>query len=158
MRQLLNGQKRALYIIDDGTDDPFISEKSELEEDLRSVFKLCADAAENALLADDEDDPSDWRNHLNDVLYENFPDRNGDWWIKTYILDDEIVDNWNAYVQDREYDDDMVDMNKLSTIRNALWSRKHLGLIEFIDKYNGYEKAYYIPEEVLSYPRIKKLL
>jgi hypothetical protein len=61
-------------------------------------------------------------------------------------------------VQDDGFDDDMVDIDRFSTIRNALWSRKHRGLIEFIDKYNGYEKAYYIPEEVVSYPRIKRLL
>jgi hypothetical protein len=158
MKRLLNKQKRALYIIDDGTDDPYISTERELDQDLKSVFKLFADTAENDLLSDDENSPSNWRNHLNDVLNDEFPDRNDDWWIKVYLLDDEIVDSWNAYVQDDGFDEDMVDIDRSSTIRNALWSRKHRGLIEFIEKYNGYEKAYYIPEEVVSYPRIKRLL
>lgn len=150
---------RAKYIIDDGSDDPYISTSSELNGDVKSVLKMCADCAEDALIQDDPDEyPSEWRRALNDVIDDKQRWHDDEWWIRVYLIDDKIVDEWNAYCDEIDYEDDKVNLERDRTIKNALWSRKHLGLIEFIDSKYGSEKVYYIPEEIIDYKRIQRRL
>lgn len=150
---------RAKYIIVDGSDDPYISTWSELNSDVNSVLKTCADCAEDALIQDDDDEnPSEWRRALNGVINGKQRIYDDEWWIKVYLIDDKIADEWNEYCDEIDYPEDKVDFDRDKTIWKSLWSRKHLGLIEFIDSRYGVEKAYYIPEEIIDYKRIQRRL
>lgn len=150
---------RAKYIIADGSDDPYISNESELKNDINSVLKMCADSAEDALIQDDTDEyPSEWRRVLNDVINDKQRRYDDEWWIHVYLIDDKIVDEWNDYCDEIDYPENKVNLERDRTIRNAFLSRKHLGLIEFIDSKYGAEKSYYIPEEIIDYKRIQRRL
>jgi hypothetical protein len=156
-KKLALKQARAKFIVTDGSDDPYISTQSELNGDINSVLKLCADCAEDALIQDDPDEyPSEWRRALNGVIDGKQRINDDDWWIRVYLIDDKIVDEWNDYCDEIDYPEDKVILERDRTIKNALWSRKHVGLIEFIDSRYGAEKSYYIPEEIVDYKRIQR--
>lgn len=160
MVKLLLGLNRFKFIIDDFSDYPHVVEGKDLKSEVRSILNLCADMAEDNLLSDDkEENPSQWRVILNNVLDCKPKVFDPEWWVRVYQIDEEVVDAWNSYCKEKSSPKDIIDLDHNNTIEEALKeSRKHKSLLDFLDSEYGVYESYYIPEEVLKYKRVNKHL
>jgi hypothetical protein len=153
------GSSQDWFVIDDGTDCPFIIHEESIQSCIDEILNLsresCINELNNALAFGD-------KSLYVDVLQRELNNKERVYgeeslWIPVYHIEEGVIEKYNDYAEDNDLPALSFPLNE-DSIREALFSHKTRDLMDFLRSEKTNVLSVYIPEKLLEFNDVSNLV